>query len=56
MLKNPKVELNGKKNGAAVDQLTTDQTEITMPEMIVKRDGRVMAFDASQIQNAIERC
>ncbi|HQE93159.1 MAG TPA: ATP cone domain-containing protein [Anaerolineae bacterium] len=31
-------------------------TQVTVPETIVKRDGRVVAFDADRIETALKRC
>lgn len=33
-----------------------DPTKLALPETIVKRDGRVVAFDIERIERAIERC
>lgn len=38
-----------------VEYVDTD-VQITMPETIVKRDGRVVAFDADRIETALKRC
>ncbi|MFN2284822.1 MAG: ATP cone domain-containing protein [Anaerolineae bacterium] len=38
-----------------VDYMDND-VQINVPEMIVKRDGRVVAFDADRIETALKRC
>ncbi len=38
-----------------VDYVDTD-VQINVPETIVKRDGRVVAFDADRIETALKRC
>lgn len=38
-----------------VDYMDTD-VQINVPETIVKRDGRVVAFDADRIETALKRC
>ena len=38
-----------------VDYVDID-VQINVPEMIVKRDGRVVAFDAERIETALKRC
>lgn len=40
---------------AQVDYVDTD-VQINVPETIVKRDGRVVAFDADRIETALKRC
>jgi len=45
-------EVNGKAKGHGQEDLT----RITIPIQITKRDGRVVEFDDSRIENAISRC
>lgn len=39
-----------------VDFLTEQRAGLAMPAMIVKRDGRIVSFDAGRIESAIARC
>ena len=39
-----------------ISQIDGLRTRLTLPDTIVKRDGRVMPFDISLIENALERC
>ena len=44
-------------NGVAeLDPIDALLPEIVVPTMIVKRDGRVVPFDASRIESALTRC
>ena len=57
MLNSP--EADAKSNGSksiSVDHLTADVAPVKVPTQIVKRDGRMVPFDASLIQRAIEKC
>lgn len=48
---------NGKRDfGAALKPMGENQTEIVPPTTIVKRDGRIVPFDAQRIENALTRC
>lgn len=51
------VQESGHMNGtAATDSLGAGQDGLTLPATIVKRDGRVVAFDIGRIENALRRC
>ncbi len=39
-----------------VDYVDVSVPQITIPETIVKRDGRVVTFDADRIETALKRC
>lgn len=45
--------LNGTHDSGAVDALHPD---VVMPTTIIKRDGRVVPFDVTRIENAMARC
>ncbi len=40
----------------AVDLIDTHQIHVVVPETIVKRDGRIVPFDAGRIETALKRC
>lgn len=57
MLNSP--EADAKSNGSksiSLDHLTADVAPVKVPTQIVKRDGRMVPFDATLIQQAIEKC
>ncbi len=49
------VETNG-ATATPVTLFTADREAVTMPKTIVKRDGRVVAFDITRIENAMAKC
>ena len=59
MLKNPeshaKKDMNGNSK-VSVEQFTSETPIVQLPETVVKRDGRVMPFDVTLIEQAIARC
>ncbi len=46
------------KNGNGTHDLTADSIyfKVSVPKNIIKRDGRMVSFDQSRIENALERC
>ncbi|MBK8985107.1 MAG: recombinase [Chloroflexi bacterium] len=50
--------VNGKKgsNGSSPLQADSIYFKVAIPKQIVKRDGRIVPFDADRIQIALERC
>jgi ribonucleoside-triphosphate reductase (thioredoxin) len=53
-----KPEQNGKRSGNGTKPLSADSIyfKVSVPKSIVKRDGRLVPFDADLIQNALKRC
>ena len=47
---------NGHTVAAEVEETDIFQVEITPPENITKRDGRVVSFDIKRIENALRAC
>ncbi|MEW5987917.1 MAG: ATP cone domain-containing protein [Chloroflexota bacterium] len=47
--------VNGHRNGT-LRALDSDESEITLPDTIIKRDGRVVPFEPIRIENALARC
>ncbi|MCS7288829.1 MAG: ATP cone domain-containing protein [Roseiflexus sp.] len=45
--------LNGTQDSEAIDALHPD---VVVPKTIIKRDGRVVPFDVTRIENAMARC
>ncbi|MCB9162550.1 MAG: recombinase [Caldilineaceae bacterium] len=52
----PRARVNGTSHNGHADGHRNGTIEITVPETIIKRDGRVVPFDASLIENALLRC
>lgn len=50
-----KVDNTGTRNGS-LHGLTADNDTIHWPQMIVKRDGRIVPFDIDRIENALRKC
>ncbi|NJO06170.1 MAG: hypothetical protein HC876_11980 [Chloroflexaceae bacterium] len=49
----PQGDSNGISGGEYID---IDRAGLSMPETIVKRDGRIVPFDIERIENAMARC
>jgi ribonucleoside-triphosphate reductase (thioredoxin) len=47
---------NGHKNGNGVAAHYEEAADIIMPATIIKRDGRIVPFDASRIEKALAKC
>jgi ribonucleoside-triphosphate reductase len=49
---------NGKNgsNGSSSRNANSIYFKVSVPKQIVKRDGRIVAFDPDRIENALERC
>ena len=47
---------NGNGNGVKVVDGNSTYFKVAVPKQIVKRDGRIVPFDAGRIQAALERC
>lgn len=59
MIQSPEPTASPAKNGnrhVRIEDFSTEQNEITWPEKIVKRDGRIVPFDITRIENALSRC
>ena len=44
------------KNGSSSRNADSIYFKVSVPKQIVKRDGRIVAFDPDRIENALERC
>ena len=55
LLPNAEATTNDGHNGAP-DEQGAYAARLTVPETVVKRDGRLVPFDASRIENALVRC
>jgi ribonucleoside-triphosphate reductase (thioredoxin) len=47
---------NGYKNGNGAAAHYVEATNVVAPKTIIKRDGRIVPFDASRIENALIKC
>ena len=60
MLNVPETDLqDASTNGEAhkrVEHLSTKEADINIPRQVVKRDGRIVSFDTSRIEDAIRKC
>lgn len=59
MIDMPEANVDTKTNGESkvpVEHMTTTHTDIKVPKQIVKRDGRLVAFDVSLIEKALGKC
>jgi ribonucleoside-diphosphate reductase alpha chain len=56
MIRSPEPETRIETNGAASHHSSAHEPTIQWPEMIVKRDGRVVEFDHKRIENALRKC
>ena len=54
----PKNGVNGKNgsNGSSSRNADSIYFKVSIPKQIIKRDGRIVAFDPERIENALERC
>ena len=52
----PHARVNGTSHNGHTNGHRNGTIEVTVPETIIKRDGRVVPFDASLIENALLRC
>jgi ribonucleoside-diphosphate reductase alpha chain len=54
----PQNGVNGKNgsNGSSSRNADSIYFKVSIPKQIVKRDGRIVAFDPDRIENALERC
>ncbi len=50
------VDLGVAQSTSDIRSTPLDPDEIALPQTVVKRDGRVVAFDPNRIERAIERC
>ena len=59
MIDMPASDANVKTNGESkvpVEHFTTDKPKIKLPKQIVKRDGRLVEFDVTLIEKALQKC
>lgn len=52
----PQTRVNGTSTNGHTNGHSNGKIVITVPETIIKRDGRVVPFDAALIENALLRC
>lgn len=59
MIDVPGSDVKLEKNGNAsdpIEPLALEKPKVTIPTQIVKRDGRIVPFDVSRIENAMRKC